>query len=165
MIICCDDKKILNVAKKFKAKAVLTSKHHTNGTERITEAFLKTKKNYDLVLDIQGDEPLISPNHIDKVIDFHKKNNEIDVILPHLKVPFLNNTNIVKVLFNKKNEVLYISRANVPFQFKKQTKFINDLYLKPNRFWYGKKQLYIDSYFTLRKHDLDDSSNCWYLFH
>ena len=125
VIICCDDNKILNVAKKFKAKAILTSKHHANGTERITEAFLKTKKNYDLVLDIQGDEPLISPNHIDKVIDFHKKNKEIDVILPHLKVPFLNNTNIVKVLFNKKNEVLYISRANVPYQFKKQTKFIN----------------------------------------
>ena len=52
-----------------------------------------------------------------------------------------------------------ISNFVLKDQSLKQTKFINDLYLKPNRFWYGKKQLYIDSYFTLRKHDLDDSSN------
>tara|TARA_Y100000590_G_scaffold419723_1_gene521710 strand:- start:167 stop:1786 length:1620 start_codon:yes stop_codon:yes gene_type:complete len=41
----------------------------------------------------------------------------------------------------------------------KQTKFINDLFLRPKRFWYGTKQLYVDSYFTLRKHNLDDSNN------
>ena len=39
VIICCDDKKILNIAKKFNAKALLTSKKHTNGTERIYEAY------------------------------------------------------------------------------------------------------------------------------
>ena len=44
LIICCDDKKILSVAKKYGAKAILTSPHHTNGTERITEAFKKQKK-------------------------------------------------------------------------------------------------------------------------
>ena len=43
--ICCDDKKIAQVAKKFKAKYILTSKHHNNGTERITEAYIKLKKN------------------------------------------------------------------------------------------------------------------------
>ena len=73
IIICCDDKKILDVAKKFKAKCVLTSKHHNNGTERITEVLLKQKNSYDLIVDIQGDEPLISPDHIDKVIDFYDK--------------------------------------------------------------------------------------------
>ena len=43
IIICCDDKKILKVAKKFNAKCILTSKHHNNGTERITGALLKQK--------------------------------------------------------------------------------------------------------------------------
>ena len=42
-IICCDDKKILNVAKKYGAKAMLTSKHHQNGTDRICEAYKKKK--------------------------------------------------------------------------------------------------------------------------
>ena len=44
-----------------------------NGTERIAEAFNSLKNQYDLIIDIQGDEPLISPYHIDQVIDFHKK--------------------------------------------------------------------------------------------
>jgi len=41
----------------------------------------------------------------------------------------------------------------------KQSKFINDLYLKTSRFWYGTKQLYVNSYFTLRKHNFDDSDS------
>ena len=73
LIICCDDKKIYDVAKRFKAKAILTSKHHTNGTERIAEAYKKINKKYDIIVDIQGDEPLISPFHIDKVIEEHMK--------------------------------------------------------------------------------------------
>ena len=74
VIICCDDKKILKVAKKFGAKAMITSKHHLNGTDRICEAYKKIKKNYQLIVDVQGDEPLISPRHIDKVINYHLKN-------------------------------------------------------------------------------------------
>ena len=73
VIICCDDKKILKVAKKFKAKCMLTSKHHNNGTERITEVAHKLKEKYDFIVDIQGDEPLISPDHIDRVLKFHEK--------------------------------------------------------------------------------------------
>ena len=72
--ICCDDKKIFNEVKKFGAKAILTSKHHKNGTERIYEGLKKINKNFDLVVDIQGDEPLISPFHIDSVVEYHKKN-------------------------------------------------------------------------------------------
>ncbi len=124
VFICCDDDRILKIAKKFNARAILTSPHHTNGTERICEAFVKNKKKYDLILDIQGDEPLISPYHIDKVIDFHKKNRKIDIILPHLLVKNLNNPNVVKIVADKKNKVLYLSRAQIPFEFKANTKFV-----------------------------------------
>ena len=124
VIICCDDKIIFDVAKKYKAKAMLTSKFHLNGSERCFEAYLKLKKKYDLIIDIQGDEPLISPHHIDQVIGFHQKNLDADIIIPNIKIPYANNTNIVKVIFNKKNEILYLSRANIPYQFKKQTKII-----------------------------------------
>ncbi len=123
LIICCDDKKILKVAKKFNAKCILTSKHHNNGTERITEALLKQKKNYDLVVDIQGDEPLISPDHIDRVIDFHKKNISTDIILPTLKINLADNQNIIKVVTDKKKNVLYLSRAKIPLEFKKKSPF------------------------------------------
>ena len=123
IIICCDDKKILNVAKKFKAKCVLTSKHHNNGTERITEVLLKQKILYDLVVDIQGDEPLISPDHIDKVIDFHKKNLSTDIILPTLKIKLADNQNLIKVVTDNKKNVLYLSRAKIPLEFKKKNSF------------------------------------------
>ena len=74
VIICCDDNKILRAVKKFGAKVLLTSKHHKNGTERIYEAYKKLNKKYDLIVDIQGDEPLVSPYHIEKVVEFHEKN-------------------------------------------------------------------------------------------
>ena len=73
----------------------MTSKHHRNGTERICEAFKKigNNKKYKFVIDVQGDEPLISPNHIDKVVEFHEKNLNYDIVLPSLKVKPTNNTN------------------------------------------------------------------------
>ena len=120
LFICCDDIKIYKTVKKFGAKAIMTSKHHKNGTERINEAYKKLKKNYNLIIDIQGDEPLISPFHIDQVIDFHLKNINSDIILPTLKIKVKNNTNIIKVVKDKKQNVLYLSRGNMPFEFKKR---------------------------------------------
>ena len=52
VIICCDDNKILKVAKNFGAKAMLTSKHK-NGTDKLYEAYKKIGKKYDIVLDVQ----------------------------------------------------------------------------------------------------------------
>ena len=78
---------------------------------------------YDFVLDIQGDEPLISPYHIDEVIRFHEKNKDADIILPTLKIKFPDNPNLVKVVTNKKNEVLYLSRAKIPHESKSKCKF------------------------------------------
>jgi len=124
VIICCDDLKILKIAKKYKAKAILTSKNHLNGTERICEAYHKLKTTYDFIIDIQGDEPLISPFHIDQVINFHIKNSEADIVLPTLKVISLNNPNIVKVVTNVNNEVLYLSRNQIPYEFKGKNKFL-----------------------------------------
>ena len=92
VIICCDDKKILKVAKKFNAKAIITSKKHKNGTERIYEAYKKIKKNYDYVIDIQGDEPLINPQQIDNVIKFHLKNKDSDIILPSMSLKNISNS-------------------------------------------------------------------------
>jgi len=117
--ICCDDIKIQNAVKKFGAKVIMTSKHHQNGTERIFEAYKKLNRNYDFIVDIQGDEPLVSPYHIDQVVSFHIKNKNADIILPTLKADSKNNTNIIKVLKNTSSFVMYLSRGNAPFEYKK----------------------------------------------
>jgi 3-deoxy-manno-octulosonate cytidylyltransferase (CMP-KDO synthetase) len=125
VFICCDDEKILKEVKKFGARVILTSKHHRNGTERIFEAYKKINKEYDLIVDIQGDEPLVSPYHIDKVVNFHLKNLDVDIVLPTLKIKQKNNSNIIKVIKNTKNFVLYLSRANIPFEYKKYTSHVD----------------------------------------
>ena len=64
--ICCDSKEVFNVAKEYNANVILTSKKHKCGTDRIYEAFKKQNKNYEQIINIQGDEPLIDPKNIDK---------------------------------------------------------------------------------------------------
>lgn len=115
--VCCDDKKIFNAVKKFGGQAILTSKKHKNGTERIEEAYKKLKKKYDLIIDIQGDEPLIDPIQIDKVIDFHLKNLKTDIVVPSLKIDQTENQNIIKIVKDINKNVLYFSRSAIPFNF------------------------------------------------
>ena len=120
VFICCDSKEVMDLAKKYNAKAILTSKNHKCGTDRIYEGYLKSKINYDQIIDIQGDETLIDPKNIDKVVEYHRKNKYSDIILPNLITKNKNDSNIVKVIFNKKKEVIYLTRSNSPHPFRKK---------------------------------------------
>jgi 3-deoxy-manno-octulosonate cytidylyltransferase (CMP-KDO synthetase) len=126
VVICCDDIRIKKICDRYNAKSIMTSKRHINGTERIAEAYLKLKKKYDYVIDIQGDEPLINPSDIHKVIKFHIKNKKIDIVLPTIASKKKSSKNIVKVMKDKHDNAIYLSRYNLPFQFKNR----NNFYLK-----------------------------------
>lgn len=117
VIICCDDKEINNIAKSYGAKSIITSKKHVNGTERICEVFKKIKKKYDLIIDVQGDEPLINPTHIDKLVSYHLRNLNTDIVVPSLPINNKKNKHLVKVVANLQNDILYLSRQQVPFSF------------------------------------------------
>lgn len=126
VIVCCENKKVLNVLKKYNCKAILTSSKHKNGTERIAEGYKKLKKKYDLVVDIQGDEPLINPKHINEVIKFHLKNTrDTDIVVPSLKIRKIEDENIVKIVKDKNQRVIYLSRLKVPYDFKKKINYLN----------------------------------------
>ena len=128
VIVCADDMKIVNTVRKHGGDALLTSKKHKNGTERIYEVAKKIKKA-SLIVDIQGDEPLIDPNDIDKVIEFHKKNKHFDIVVPSMLAgQNPNSKNLVKVIFSDNGKILYFSRAKVPFDYKeKKIKYYRDL--------------------------------------
>lgn len=125
VIVCCENKKVYEVLKKYNCKSIFTSKKHKNGTERIAEAYKKTKKKYDLVVDIQGDEPLVDPKQIDNVIKFHLKNFSSDIVVPSLKIPLSEDRNIVKIVKDRNLNVLYFSRLKIPYGFKKKNKYLN----------------------------------------
>ncbi len=123
--ICCDSPSVMKIAKKYNAKAILTSKKHKCGTDRIFEALKRLKKkNFSQIINVQGDEPLIDPLNIDKVINFHRKFKKYDIVLPNLPTKFKKNFNIVKIIFNKKREILFLTRAVAPHQFRKNTETI-----------------------------------------
>ena len=122
VIVCCENKKIYEVLKKYNCKSVFTSKKHKNGTERIAEGYRKIKKKFDLIVDIQGDEPLINPYQIDNVIKFHLKNFKTDIVVPSLKVAVSEDENVVKIVKDINLNVLYISRLKVPYGFRKKNR-------------------------------------------
>ena len=80
VIVCTDSNLIGKECGKHNIEWFITSKRHINGTERIAEVANKIKS--DLVVDIQGDEPFIDPNHIDQLIDFHLKINISKLLFP-----------------------------------------------------------------------------------
>ena len=125
VIVCCENKKVYEVLKKYDCKSIFTSKKHKNGTERIAEAYKKIKKKYDLIVDIQGDEPLINPTQIDQVIKFHLKNLFTDIVVPSLKISLSENDNVVKIAKDKNLNVLYFSRLKIPYGFRIKNKYLN----------------------------------------
>ena len=116
VIVCTDHKKIIDVVKKNGGKAVMTSKKHKNGTERIYEVAKKLKRA-ELIVDIQGDQPLIDPKSIDKTVEFHKKNKHFDIVLASMPITEgAGNSSLVKNIFSG-NNIIYFSREKTPYNY------------------------------------------------
>lgn len=116
IIVATDDKRILNEVINFGGNAVMTSKKHKSGTDRIAEV-VKNKK-CDIVVNIQCDEPFIDPKIIDKAIKPLIDDNTLNVSTLAVKfsnVEDLYNEGNVKVVFDKDYNALYFSRAVIPF--------------------------------------------------
>jgi 3-deoxy-manno-octulosonate cytidylyltransferase (CMP-KDO synthetase) len=117
IIIATDDKRILDAANKFGCRAVLTSKRHKSGTDRICEAVQKIK--CDIVVNIQGDEPFINAENIDRAIEPMLNDSRVLVSTIAVKIDNtadIRNPNKVKVIFDKNNFALYFSRSIIPFE-------------------------------------------------
>ena len=80
VIVCTDSNEIKKIVEKFEGKAVLTKKKHKTGTDRIAEYAKKIPKA-KIIVDIQGDHPMLNPKNIDQLIKFHKK-NKFDIVCP-----------------------------------------------------------------------------------
>ncbi|ARU56152.1 3-deoxy-manno-octulosonate cytidylyltransferase [Oleiphilus messinensis] len=119
VIIATDDARIEEAAQRFGAKTVMTSTEHPSGTDRLEEVVRKLGYYADdIVVNVQGDEPLIPPRIINQVA--HNLAAEplasISTLCePIADVQSLINSNVVKVVFDTQRFALYFSRAPIPW--------------------------------------------------
>ena len=112
--VASDNEDIINHVKLF-GNVIKTSSKPINGTERVYEAYLKLKKKYDFIINIQGDEPFIDPNQINDLIKICNKKNDICTLIKEQKYSDkLNKSSNIKVVINKDNEAMYFSRSLIP---------------------------------------------------
>jgi len=116
LLIATDDDRIMAVAEQYHAKAVMTRSDHPSGSDRIAEAV--QNEDVDIVVNIQGDEPLIIPEMLDQVVAPLVQDRNIVMGTMKKKIvnpDDLNNPNVVKVVTDQQGFALYFSRSCVPY--------------------------------------------------
>lgn len=115
--VATDDQRIFDHVLRFGGKAIMTSEHHQSGTDRIAEAALSLTLNEDdIIVNIQGDEPFINPEDINKICScFTDDKKQIATLVKKIKdEETLFNTNSPKVVLGTEKQALYFSREAIP---------------------------------------------------
>lgn len=118
-IVATDDERILQAVQGFGGKAVMTGDYHRSGTDRCYEAYQKIGKEYDVVVNIQGDEPFIQPAQLETIRRcFDDKSTQIATLVKAFNkadgIEALQNPNSPKVVLDAKKHALYFSRSVIP---------------------------------------------------
>lgn len=117
VIVATDDQRIFNEVTRFGGKVAITSTSHQSGTDRCAEVVSKLTTPYEIIINIQGDEPFIDPKQITQLCNcFLDKKTQIATLVKRItEQSDLFNENKVKVTFNKNNFAIYFSRNAIPF--------------------------------------------------
>ena len=127
IVVATDDKRIYDHVLDFGGNAMITMDTHQSGTERcgeVVEKFEDKDEFFDIVVNIQGDEPFISPDHINKVVEILWKDDQAEIGTLAKKITTkeeLFNENVVKLVMTENEgdgeprDALYFSRHPIPF--------------------------------------------------
>lgn len=117
VVIATDDQRISEHVKGFGAEVIITSNKHLSGTDRCGEVAIHYPE-FEILVNIQGDEPLIDPRQIDLLCScFENADTSIATLVKKIKsAEELFNENTPKVVLNNKLEAIYFSRSPIPFQ-------------------------------------------------
>lgn len=116
VVVATDDERIISEVEKAGFRAVMTSREHLSGTDRIAE--VAEKSSADIIVNIQGDEPLINPADVDNAVKALLDDPSLNVstlALPVTSREEFENPNVVKVVTDKNGMALYFSRAPIPY--------------------------------------------------
>lgn len=124
--VATDDERILQAVEAFGGKAVMTSLDHKSGTDRIEEAVRKIGGSFDVVINIQGDEPFIQRSQLEEIIRCF---DDAETQIATLGKPFdkaqgfaaVENPNSPKIVVDNRGYALYFSRSVIPFIRGKET--------------------------------------------
>ncbi|MDQ7031451.1 MAG: 3-deoxy-manno-octulosonate cytidylyltransferase [Desulfonauticus sp.] len=114
--LATDNDLILTAAKDLNVPAVLTSDQHKSGTDRVMEAALKLNLKDSIILNLQADEPLLTPQMLSELISpFAKQNVQVTTLARPITREEAQNLNQVKVVMDKRGFALYFSRNLIPY--------------------------------------------------
>ncbi len=117
VIIATDDPRIRDAAERFGAEVRMTSPEHPSGTDRMWEV-AATLPEYDWVLNVQGDEPFINPQHLEATLEAIQRYPDaaiITLVTPIQDVESWQDPNLVKAVLAANGRALYFSRSPVPY--------------------------------------------------
>jgi 3-deoxy-manno-octulosonate cytidylyltransferase (CMP-KDO synthetase) len=112
VIVATDSSEIFDIVTTAGGNAVITSDKHKTGTDRIAE--VAAKKDCDIIVNIQGDEPLLDPDHIDKVVSPIINNPDIQIsvlVTPYSK---RGSSSDIKAVLDLEGNIMYCSRTDIP---------------------------------------------------
>jgi 3-deoxy-manno-octulosonate cytidylyltransferase (CMP-KDO synthetase) len=124
VIVATDDQRIADVVQSFGGKAVMTKSDHPSGTDRIAEAV--EADDADLIVNIQGDEPLLDSRLVDRLVA-RMRDEEWDMgtaAAPIVTLQDLEDSSVVKVIFGMNAQALYFSRSVIPYNRDGGTKLL-----------------------------------------
>lgn len=116
IVVATDNERIFDHVLAFGGDAVMTASELPSGTERCAAAVAALKDEFDIVINVQGDEPFIAPQLITQVINGFRENTGIVTAAKQISdEATLFNPNVVKVVFSTSGRALYFSRQTIPF--------------------------------------------------
>ncbi len=116
VVIAVDDKRMYNELVRYGCKVIMTSPQCLSGTDRVGE--VAQRNHADFYINIQGDEPLIQPSMLNRIIDYVKKHPKAEIVTIGKKVKDVKTAqdpSVVKIVYNQNKEALYFSRSIIPF--------------------------------------------------
>ncbi|OQD42680.1 3-deoxy-D-manno-octulosonate cytidylyltransferase [Croceivirga radicis] len=121
--VVTDSKEIFDLIKENGGDVIMSKKEHESGSDRIAEAVADL--DVDIVVNVQGDEPFIDQESLEKVIQVFKKDSQKEIDLASLMTPItdweeIENPNTVKVIVDNQDFALYFSRSPIPYPREKQ---------------------------------------------
>ena len=118
VVVATDDAKIADAVAQFDGNVIFTSEEHPSGTDRVYEAFKKIDDEFDIIVNVQGDEPLLKAESVDMLIKntFESDADAGTLIKQIYSSEEIFDPSVVKVALGKNDRAVYFSRSPVPFR-------------------------------------------------